>query len=99
MNNRTSAKMLMVFLILAALFGFQCAGPSRRPVLNVNSERHPNLAAAQRFLLQAYDRIVDAQKANEWDLAGHAEKAKLLIDQADAEIKMAAEVSNGRRSR
>jgi hypothetical protein len=89
----------MVLLALAFGGGFRCAGPARRPALNVSSERHPNLAAAQRFLLQAYDKIVVAQKANEWDLGGHAQKAKVLIDQADAEIKLAAVASNERHGK
>jgi hypothetical protein len=99
MNNRTPVITLMSLMILAAVGGFRCAGSSQRPALNVSSERHPNLAAAQRFLLQAYDRIVDAQKVNEWDLGGHAEKAKALIDQAADEIKQAAAASNERRGR
>jgi hypothetical protein len=99
MKNRTTVIALMIFSVLAAVCCFQCAGPSQRPALNVSSERHPNLAAAQDFLLQAYDRVVDAQKANEWDLGGHAEKAKVLIDQADDEIKLAAEAANERRGK
>jgi hypothetical protein len=37
---------------------------------------------------------VDAQRANEWDLAGHAQKAKELLDQVNNELKLAAEASN-----
>ena len=40
---------------------------------------------------------MDAQKANEWDLAGHAQKAKELLDQANNELKLTAEASNRRK--
>lgn len=66
----------------------------KKPAQNVSPKRHPNLAAAQRLTGQAYQRIIDAQNANEWDLAGHAQKAKQLLDEANAELKKSAEVSN-----
>lgn len=65
----------------------------RPPDENVG-RRHPNLMAAQRLIGQAYDKIVAAQDANEWDMNGHAQKAKELLDQANREIKMAAETAN-----
>lgn len=72
--------------------GFALAQPER----NVNPGRHPNLAAAQRLVDQAYQRISDAQQANEWDMHGHASKAKELLDQASRELKAAAEEANHR---
>jgi hypothetical protein len=66
----------------------------KKPAQNVSPKRHPNIAASQRLTAQAYQRIVDAQNANEWDLAGHAQKAKQLLDEANKELKQAAEVSN-----
>ena len=67
---------------------------AQRPARNVAGGRHPNLAAAQRLSRQAWQRIVDAQKANEWDMQGHAQKAKELLDQANNELKMAAQAAN-----
>jgi hypothetical protein len=64
------------------------------PAKNVNPHRHPHIAAAQRLCKQAFTKIVEAQQANEWDLGGHAQKAKELLDQASNELKQAAEVSN-----
>jgi hypothetical protein len=64
------------------------------PKRDVGAGRHPNLAAAQRLCDQAFMRIADAQKANEFDLGGHAAKAKELLDQASREIKLAAEAAN-----
>jgi len=67
---------------------------AQMPKDNVSARRHPNLAAAQRLCTQAYERIVDAQKANEWDMQGHAQKAKELLDQVNRELKEAAEAAN-----
>jgi hypothetical protein len=69
---------------------------AQRPERDISSARHPNLAAAQKLSRQAWDKIVDAQRANEWDLGGHAQKAKELLDQVNAELKLAAETSNRR---
>lgn len=65
-----------------------------QPARNVNPGRHPNIAAAQDLTTRAYNRIVEAQKANEWDMDGHAQKAKDLLDQANRELKAAAEAAN-----
>jgi len=67
---------------------------AQRPRENVNPARHPNLAAAQRFVDQAFNKITEAQKANEFDLGGHAEKAKGLLDEANRELKLAAATAN-----
>ena len=66
------------------------------PAENVG-RRHPNLMEAQRLVGQAFDRLVAAQGANEWDMDGHAQKAKDLLDQANREIKLAAEAANRHR--
>jgi len=76
-------------IILAA---FAYAAPAR----NVSANRHPNLAAAQRLAAEAYAKIEAAQKANEFDLKGHAQKAKELLEQANNEIKEAAEAANSK---
>jgi len=64
------------------------------PARNVNPHRHPNIAAAQRLARQAFNKVVEAQRANEWDLGGHAQRAKDLLDQVNNELKRAAEESN-----
>ncbi len=74
-----------------------CSGLSqaqKKPAHNVSPRRHPNLAAAQRLSDQAYQKTIAAQKANAWDMDGHAAKAKELLDQANNELKQAAEASN-----
>ena len=65
-----------------------------QPKANVSAGKHPNLAAAQRFSQQAYNKIIAAQQANEWDMQGHAQKAKGLLDQANSELKLAAQAAN-----
>ena len=65
-----------------------------QPKRNVSAARHPNLAAAQNLSHQAWEKILAAQKANEWDMQGHAQKAKELLDQVNAELKLAAEAAN-----
>lgn len=84
-------------LVLTSLLAFGGIAIAQRPKENVAPGRHPNLAAAQRLSRQAWQRVVDAQQANEWDLAGHAQKAKDLLDQANNELKAAAEASNHRK--
>lgn len=67
---------------------------AQKPVRNVSPSRHPNLAAAQRFATDAYQKVVAAQHANEWDMKGHAQKAKELLEQVNNELKQAAEAAN-----
>ena len=67
---------------------------AQKPVHNVSKSKHPNLAAAQRLVDQAFTKITEAQHANEWDMNGHAEKAKDLLEQANKELKLAAEAAN-----
>ncbi|HEY4364409.1 MAG TPA: hypothetical protein VGN17_25815 [Bryobacteraceae bacterium] len=62
-----------------------------QPKQNVSKCLHPNLAAAQRFSMQAYQKVVAAQEANEF---GHAQKAKALLEEVNNELKQAAEQSN-----
>jgi hypothetical protein len=73
-----------------------CGGVAvaQMPKDNVSSHKHPNLAAAQRLSHEAWEKIAAAQQANEWDMNGHAAKAKELLDQVNNELKMAAEAAN-----
>lgn len=72
---------------------------AQRPRENVSGARHPNLAAAQRFSEQAWQRVVAAQQANEFDMEGHAQKAKNLLDEANRELKAAALAANRNKGR
>jgi hypothetical protein len=84
--------------VLAAVAGFALfiggVAVAQKPRQNVSGARHPNLAAAQRFCEQAWNKTLAAQQANEWDMQGHAQKAKDLLDQANKELKAAAGAAN-----
>lgn len=95
MNTRQTVFSSIIGLALVAGGVTIAQGPPER---NVNPGRHPNLAAAQRLTDQAYNKIVAAQEANEWDMGGHAAKAKDLLEQANRELKAAAEAANRHRN-
>jgi hypothetical protein len=58
---------------------------------------HPNLTAASKALATAEAKITAAQKANEFDMDGHAAKAKDAIKLAQDELKLAAETANAKK--
>src|SRR5262249_37375757 len=91
-KNMVVRSVLGVTLLFGSLTYAQ--KPMNAPVENVNAKKHPNLAAAQRLCDQAFAKINAGQAANEWDLDGHAQKAKELLDQASKELKQAAMASN-----
>ena len=88
-TNQNSLTKLAGFLLLLA--GLALA---QRPKEDVSPGRHPNLAAAQRLSQQAWQKVVAAQEANEFDMQGHAQKAKNLLDEVNKELKLAAEAAN-----
>jgi hypothetical protein len=81
---------------IIALVAFLAGGilALAQPKVNTSKAAHPNLNAAQKFCLQAYDKLSAAQTANEYDMKGHAAKAKQLLDQVNNEIKQAADAAN-----
>ncbi|HYA64034.1 MAG TPA: hypothetical protein VED66_12605 [Candidatus Sulfotelmatobacter sp.] len=90
------SKALLGAVLGAALVGGGMA-VAQKPVEDISGKRHPNLAAAQRLSQQAWEKITAAQQANEWDMQGHAAKAKELLDQVNKELKLAAESANKNR--
>lgn len=83
-------KLAIVALVAGTLAG--CVS-----TMAVSMRRHPNLAEAQTAVENAISRISAAQRANEFDMGGHAAKAKQLLDQAYVEIKLAAQTANLRQ--
>jgi F0F1-type ATP synthase membrane subunit b/b' len=69
---------------------------AKKPVDNVSAKKHPNMAAAQDHITKAHEKLTAAQQANEFDLGGHAKKAKELLEEAAKEIKQAAEAANAK---
>ena len=83
-------------LVVAGLLAVATFAVAQQPPQNIDPARHGNLAAAQSLIAQAYQRMTDAQQANEYDLGGHAARAKQLLWQASEEIKQAAITANRR---
>jgi hypothetical protein len=70
------------------------AAVSAGGILVAQGPRHPNLEAAQQLIDQAFNRITAAQQANEYDMAGHAARAKDLLQKASQEVRLAARAAN-----
>jgi hypothetical protein len=81
----TKIRTVLITAAVCLPIGFLSAGPLAG---------HPNLKAADAALATAWDKITAAQKANEFDMDGHAAKAKDAIKLAVDEIKLAAEAAN-----
>ena len=92
----TKTNLALVGVLSLALI---CGGVAiaQMPKENVNPHKHPNLAVAQRLSQQAWEKISAAQAANEWDMDGHAQRAKELLDEVNHELKMAAGAANKNR--
>jgi F0F1-type ATP synthase membrane subunit b/b' len=91
--KQKSVYLAAALILCLAFLGVTVA---QRPETNIDPSRHPNLAEAQHHILQAFEKIDEAQRANKDQLGGHAEKAKQLLDQASRELKEAAEFANRR---
>ena len=64
-------------------------------VMSIKLEpHHPNIAAAQEFCNHAIEKISAAQVANEFDMRGHAQKAKELLH-ASAKRRIARSLYSG----
>jgi hypothetical protein len=83
----------IVFTLGLTLMGIAFA---QAPETDISPARHPDLAEAQHHVVQAYGKIVEAQRANKDQLGGHAEKAIQLLEQANHELKEAAEYADHR---
>ena len=88
------SKRMRVFTAALAAVLFCGITLAQEPVMDIDKNLHPNLAEAQRLVIQANQYIAKAQKANRDDMKGHAEKARQLLAQANMELKAAAEAAN-----
>lgn len=82
------------FSSITLLSAMAVAQDMSAPYVNIDHHRHGNLATAQEFIVQAYGRIADAQRANHGQLEGHAAHAKQLLIEANEELRLAADVAN-----
>jgi hypothetical protein len=80
--------------VAALLCAMALAQSIPRPYVDIDPHRHGNLAAAQANIVQAFGRINDAQRDNDDQLGGHAQKAKDFLAQANQELRLAADVAN-----
>lgn len=74
-----------------------CALLLTAPAFAKGGDKHPNITAAHNACQQALTKISAAQTANEFDMEGHAAKAKELLTQAEAELKQAREAANANK--
>ena len=89
MNKKTLASRVLLAVAL-----FSAVTLAQEPVVNIDAQIHPNLAEAQRLLVEANNRVAEAQKDNRYDMRGHAERARQFMAQASRELKLAAEAAN-----
>jgi hypothetical protein len=73
-----------------------CVGVSyaqTKPIQDVNPKISPNLAAAQTYMVDAFNKLSAAQVINNFDMNNHAVNAKNLLVQASNEVSAAAKAA------
>ncbi len=85
--------------VLCAVLACPGALMAQQPTVSIDTDGHGNLSAAQEYVAMAWRRMDNAQHANNYNLGGHAERAKELLEQANAEITAAADLLNARQFR
>ena len=90
---RILLKALSLSALIAALatppLGIALARESAKTV----KQTRPNLTAAQSLVSQAFESLDAAEKANEYDTEGHAQKARELLRTASDEITLATQAA------
>ena len=86
-------KITLVAIAVCASFALGAALFAQMPPVNVG-ERHGNMRAAQQLIQQAWQRVDEAQRDNNYNLGGHAARAKELLSQASEEIRLSADAAN-----
>lgn len=95
----TMKKSILVGVILGAALAFGCATQAQQgPMVDIGN-RHGNLRQAQENIVQAWHLVSDAQEMNDSRLGGHAANAKRLLEQANDELRLAADVANENQRR
>lgn len=87
-----TGSMIRVFFVLALL----CVSVSyaqTKPIQDVNAKISPNLAAAQTYMVDAFNKLSAAQVINNFDMNNHAVNAKNLLIQASNEVSAAAKAA------
>ncbi len=89
-------KMVVMCIALCVAFALGATLFAQAPGVTVG-DRHGNMRAAQQYIKQAWLKVDEAQKDNNYNLGGHAGRAKELLAQASEEIKLSAEAANSHR--
>jgi len=63
-------------------------------VVGCVSVGHPNLDAARQYVRDAISKVTAARQANNYDMQGHAAKAKRLMEQVIQEINPAEQAAS-----
>jgi hypothetical protein len=91
---RTIVACVMSMGLGMALVGGFAVAKGDKPAVNTSAKHHPNLNKAQELSRESFNFITKAQEANEFDMDGHAKKAKELLETVNSELKLAAEAAN-----
>ncbi len=86
-------KDMLIGTALGLILGCSGALFAQAPAVDIGN-RHGNLRAAQQYISSAWQKISQAQRANDDQLGGHAQRAKDYLLQANEELRLAANVSN-----
>jgi apolipoprotein N-acyltransferase len=89
-------KTLMIVIALCVASALGGVLFAQQPRVDVG-EKHGNMRAAQQLIQQAWQKVDEAQQDNNYNLGGHAGRAKELLVQASNEIKQSAEAANSHR--
>ena len=87
-------KSVVIITILSAALLCSVLMLAQDPVKDIDPKLHFNLATAQSHVVEANNYIMAAQKQNNSDMQGHAEKARAFLVQANQELKLAALVAS-----
>jgi hypothetical protein len=87
----------MVAIALCAVFALSAVLFAQQEPRVTVGEKHGNMRAAQEYIQQVWRKVDEAQKDNNYNLGGHAGRAKELLAQASEEIKLSAEDANSHR--
>jgi hypothetical protein len=87
-----TGSMLRVFFVLV-LFCVGVTYAQTKPAQDVNPKISPNLAAAQTYMVDAFNKLTASQVINNYDMNNHAATAKNLLIQASSEVSAAAKAA------
>jgi len=84
-----------LLISIAFCLALVCGGVvfAQQPFVDIGN-KHGNLRAAQQDIVRAWEKVNIAQQDNRYRLGGHAGRAKELLEQANQELRLAADVAN-----